>query len=65
MLRPLQHGKRSEARSIPGLSRSDNTLFLYPDYYYPGRPTEAGSISGCDLPAANAALALDPAVRTK
>ncbi len=33
MLRPLQHGKRSEARSIPGLSKSDNIPFHYPDCY--------------------------------
>jgi hypothetical protein len=33
MLPSLQHGKRGEARSMPGLSHGDNTLFLYPDYY--------------------------------
>jgi hypothetical protein len=32
MLPVLQHGKRRVTRSIPGLSQSDNTKFLYADY---------------------------------
>ena len=38
MLPSLKRGKRGAARSISGLSQSDNTVFLYSDHYPGGLP---------------------------